>query len=81
MTIDPTLSVNELLRRYPAALPILAAAGIDSCCGGEQSLALAAARSGLTFDQLAARLQDGVARRGLDNRTPACGCGCGRRVG
>ena len=81
MTIDPTLSVNELLRRYPEALPVLATAGIDSCCGGEQSLALAAAGSGLTFDQLAARLQDGVSRRGPDDRMRDCGCGCEHQAG
>jgi iron-sulfur cluster repair protein YtfE (RIC family) len=36
MTIDPTLSVNELVLRHPAALKVLAAAGIDTCCGGER---------------------------------------------
>jgi iron-sulfur cluster repair protein YtfE (RIC family) len=75
MTIDPNLTVNELLRRYPGALPVLATAGIDSCCGGDQSLALAAACSGLTFDQLAARLRDGAGRRGPEDRAD-CGCGC-----
>ena len=81
MTIDPTLSVNELVRRYPEALPVLAMAGIDSCCGGDQSLALAAARSGLTFEQLAARLQDGDARSGPDNPMRDCGCGCQHQAG
>ena len=80
MTINPTLGVNQLLHRYPGALPILAAAGIDSCCSGEETLALAAACSGLTFDELAAQLQDGLARRGLDDRTPDR-CGCEHRLG
>lgn len=79
MTIDPTLSVNELLLRYPGALPVLTVAGIDACCGGEQSLALAAARSGLTFDQLAARLEEGVGRRSPQGGTPDR-CGCEHRV-
>jgi iron-sulfur cluster repair protein YtfE (RIC family) len=75
MTIDPTLSVNELLLRYPGALPVLTVAGIDSCCGGEQSLALAAARSGLTFDQLAARLHDGLVHGNPESGRPdACSC-------
>ena len=79
MTIDPTLSVNQPLRRYPGALPILAAAGIDSCCG-EETLALAAACSGLTFDELAAQLQDCLGPRCQDARTPDR-CGCEHRVG
>jgi iron-sulfur cluster repair protein YtfE (RIC family) len=79
MTIAPTLTVNQLLLRYPEALPVLAVAGIDTCCGGEQSLALAAARSGLTFQQLAARLEEGVARRSPQGATPDHR-GCEHRV-
>jgi iron-sulfur cluster repair protein YtfE (RIC family) len=65
MSIDPHLSVNELVLRHPAALPILTAAGIDTCCGGGLTLAAAAQGTGLTFEQLVGRLQRG--------------CGCGHR--
>ena len=37
-TIDPAWSVNELLRRYPATGHVLNEYGIDSCCGGADSL-------------------------------------------
>jgi iron-sulfur cluster repair protein YtfE (RIC family) len=40
--VDPSLSVNEILRRYPAAISALNAHGIDSCCGGATSLRAAA---------------------------------------
>lgn len=47
--INPEHSVNEILRRHPSALPILAAAGIDS--GGEP-LATAAHTAGLALEPL-----------------------------
>lgn len=58
MTIAPTLTVTQLLRLHPAALPILTTAGIDTC---------------LTFDQLAARLPPGLADSGA-RVAPSCGC-------
>jgi iron-sulfur cluster repair protein YtfE (RIC family) len=75
MTIRPDLTVNDLVRRRADALPTLAALGIDTCCGGGDSLALAAARAGLTFDQLLRRLED----PGAHEIPPAPGCGCGSR--
>ena len=75
MTIRPDLTVNDLLRRRPEALSILAAAGIDTCCGGGDQLALAAAKAGLTFDQLLGRLAgEEQARRGDLPPAPQCGC-------
>lgn len=79
MTINPNLSVNELVRRYPAALPVLATAGIDTCCGGDLTLALAAAQSGLTFDQLTGRLREGISRGSSEHRA-ADRCGCEHKV-
>ncbi len=74
MTFDPLLSVTELIRRYPAALPVLTTAGIDTCCGGNLTLAAAAQGTGLTFEQLAARLRRGLAE---PEAAPATDCGCG----
>ena len=70
MPLDTTLSVNQLLLRHPAALPILASAG-------GLTLAKAAEGSGLTFDQLAARLEQGLSQDRPDEPAPpSCGCGC-----
>jgi iron-sulfur cluster repair protein YtfE (RIC family) len=71
--IHPELRVSELVLQYPETLPTLAAVGIDTCCGAGESLAHAAARAGLTFDQLLARLEG----RGTSSPTaarPSCGC-------
>lgn len=73
MTIHPDLTVNELVLGHPGALPVLAGAGIDTCCGGGLTLALAAAQAGLTFDQLLDRLQRGGSAGDAASR-PACGC-------
>ncbi len=77
MTFDPLLSVTELIRRYPAALPVLTTSGIDTCCGGNLTLAAAAQGTGLTFEQLAARLRRGLAE---SDPAPATDCGCGCKV-
>lgn len=73
MRIHPELRVSELVLQYPETLPVLAATGIDTCCGGGESLAHAAARAGLTFDQLLARLKGGPAAQPTASG-PACGC-------
>ena len=75
MTIRPDLTVNDLVHFRSDALPILAAVGIDTCCGGGDSLALAAARAGLTFDQLLHRLEEPSS----PHVSPAPRCGCGSR--
>lgn len=76
MTLRPDLTVNDLTRHRPAALPVLAALGIDTCCGGGETLAHAAARAHLTFDQLRDRLED-AARGPEQSPAPQCGCGTG----
>ena len=61
-----TLPIRELIERYPAAMPVLAAHGMDLCCGGGHSVPEAAALHGLDLDallgQLATALKTPVAR-------------------
>lgn len=61
-TIDPMLSVNETIRRYPAALDLLARQGIDTCCGGALSLAAASADAGVDLSRLLHDLADATAK-------------------
>ena len=42
MKIDPDLTVNEIIKRYPKSLPVLNALAIDTCCGGEDPISVAA---------------------------------------
>ena len=50
-------TVNDLLLRYASTAPVLSGLGIDTCCGGGQSLEEAARRTGLSLAELLARLQ------------------------
>lgn len=46
MTIDPGISVQEALRRFPVTLAVFQQFGIHLCCGSELSIAEAATRDG-----------------------------------
>jgi iron-sulfur cluster repair protein YtfE (RIC family) len=46
---------------------------VDTCCGGADTLALAAARAHLTLAQLRTRLED-AARSPEFSPAPQCGC-------
>ncbi len=39
-------TVNEVLRRYPAAVQLLTRLGLDTCCGGAEPLEEAARQAG-----------------------------------
>ena len=71
--IDPTISVNDLVRRYPASLPVLSSLGIDSCCGGAKTVSAAAESAGITVDTLLARV---ASSSGAAEPTDSC-CKCG----
>ena len=55
--LGPALTVNEVLRRWPAAVGPLNAFGIDCCCGGGASLREAATEAGVPLDELLAALR------------------------
>lgn len=50
--IDAGMTVNDMLRLYPATVSVLNAFGIDACCGGAASLDEAARRDGVDLDAL-----------------------------
>ncbi|HEY4131998.1 MAG TPA: DUF542 domain-containing protein [Gemmatimonadaceae bacterium] len=71
--LDTQLSVNDILRYYPAALPVLSSYRIDSCCRGNESLARAASDLGLDPARVAAEILAGGA---VGNELPTrCSCG------
>ena len=74
--IDPTLSVNEFVRRYPAALPVLSTLGIDSCCGGAKTLSDAAATAGITVDALLASVTASTTAASVKADCCKCGGNC-----
>ncbi|MDF1501376.1 hypothetical protein [Roseisolibacter sp. H3M3-2] len=64
--IDPTLSVNETLRRWPSSVAPLNALGVDTCCGGAATLAAAAADVGVPLPELLAAVAAAAAGGGRD---------------
>ena len=60
-TISPNLTLNEVVRRYPAALGVFNVRGLDTCCGGDLPIVEAARRHGLDLSDLLAALEQ-VAR-------------------
>lgn len=57
MTGLESLTLNEIVQRWPVAADILEAHGLDLCCGGERTLADAAKEHNLPLEPLLERLQ------------------------
>ena len=55
-TLDPAVTVNEILLKYPSAVSVFNELGIDACCGGDASLDEAARRDGVSLAKLLAAL-------------------------
>lgn len=55
--IAPEMTVNDVVRQYPASISIFNEYGIDTCCGGGVALAVAAERDGVELSVLLARLE------------------------
>lgn len=60
--IDEGWTVNEVTARYPGAIAALEALGLDTCCGGWEALAEAAASAGVDMGAVIAAIRDATAR-------------------
>lgn len=58
-TFTETMTLNEIVARHPASLPVFHRHGLDTCCGGTKPLAEVAARRGLDLSALMAELREG----------------------
>ena len=63
LSIDQELSVNEVMKRYPATMEIFNRFGIDTCCGGNASVTEAARRDAVDLDSLLEAIRDAVGPR------------------
>jgi regulator of cell morphogenesis and NO signaling len=55
-TLDPTWSVNDVIRIFPETITVFNELGVDTCCGGETALETAAVESGVEIDTMIAAL-------------------------
>ena len=62
-SIDPSWTINELLRREPSSGPVLNAFGVDTYCGGGDTITAAALNAGLDAAELVGALSDALAHR------------------
>jgi hypothetical protein len=58
--IDPTITVNDMMACYPQSIGPLKALGIDTCCGGTDSLRVAANHAGVPLTVLLAAIDHAV---------------------
>ncbi|MEO6325479.1 MAG: DUF542 domain-containing protein [Thermoanaerobaculia bacterium] len=68
ITLDSKLTVAEILRRFPVAEPILAARGLDTCCGGSHPLEEACQAHGIPVADVLIQLREAIA---LSSSAPA----------
>lgn len=54
------VTVNDTIRLYPETVAVFNEFGIDSCCGGAETIRAAALRDGADPDALEARLNQAV---------------------
>lgn len=58
--IDPAITVNDVMACFPASIAVLNALGIDTCCGGMESLRDAATEAGVALPVLLAAIEHAV---------------------
>jgi iron-sulfur cluster repair protein YtfE (RIC family) len=58
---DPEQSVNAILARWPASIGALNALGIDTCCGGAESLRAASEAAGAPIELVIATIERALA--------------------
>ena len=58
--VDASLTVNEIMARWPQSIAPLNSLGIDTCCGGMESLRAAAEHAGVPLPVLLAAIEHSV---------------------
>ena len=69
ITIDANDTLNALVARAPETLPVLQRFGLDTCCGGALTLAVAAQHHNLDLAALLSALWEAMGKRVVDVRT------------
>lgn len=61
-SIDPDLSVAEAARTWPATAAVFSELQMDACCGGAESIAVAAEHNGHKLPEVLAKLEKAIAQ-------------------
>ena len=61
--LDPNLTINEIVARFPETIPVFNHFGLDTCCGGGVRVDEAAHREGIDAAELLSSLHQAIDRR------------------
>lgn len=61
--LDLTLTINEIVARFPETIPVFNRFGLDTCCGGGVCVDEATRRDGIASNEVIAALRDAVEHR------------------
>lgn len=59
-TLDPNLTINEIVARFPETIPVFNRFGLDTCCGGGVRIDEAAKRDGLDLTDVLSALREAL---------------------
>jgi len=62
-TLDPNLTISEIVARFPETIPVFNRFGLDTCCGGGVRVDEAAHRHGLDVADVRSALHEVVERK------------------
>ena len=78
--LNASMSLNEIIRRYPSVLPVLNGFGLDTCCGGAESLTDASRAASIPIEALMAGIAAAVSRTESSSTLVTGTCGVQPRV-
>jgi iron-sulfur cluster repair protein YtfE (RIC family) len=59
-SLNPDMTVSQVVELWPAAVPVFARHGIDLCCGGSKTLGFAAQAHGIDLHGLVEELAEAM---------------------
>jgi regulator of cell morphogenesis and NO signaling len=60
--LDSSWTINEAIANFPETVAVFNAFGIDTCCGGDETIEAASRDGEVDLDALMARLQEFAVR-------------------
>jgi len=58
VTLEASWTINETIQQYPETITVFNAFGIDTCCGGDETIEAAAREGEINLDAVMARLRE-----------------------
>ena len=58
VTLESSWTINETIQQYPETITVFNAFGVDTCCGGDETIEAAAREGEINLDAVMARLRE-----------------------